>query len=94
MSISRKEAEDRIKNGEPIQEWVRDDEDGKLLIGINNFPTDNLYLTPEFEDFAERNRASWSILNYIQVILRQRRNRRKMASEDSQNKLPKTGSSG
>lgn len=68
MSLTRTEAQERSDAGRPEVGCVR--EEG------GSFPVD-LYLSQDFVEFSERNRVSWSVFQYLRVVLRQYLDRRK-----------------
>lgn len=78
MSVTKERAAELRRQGKPIFGWV--DEGNGLFVGPNNF-AEALFLTPWFQEFAERTSSSYSIIEYVRTVLRQRRERQRRASE-------------
>ena len=70
MSITKQEAESRINDNRPILGFVRD---GDQLYGPaeGSFPSDDLSLTRDFEEYADRTKESWSFFRYLSVVFKQ-----------------------
>lgn len=43
----------------------------KTKFSQSGFPVNNLFLDKDFEKYAERTRASWSVFRYLGVVLQQ-----------------------
>lgn len=74
MSLSKEQAEKRSQEGRPVFGWVKEG-DG-LYSGPNDFPTDDLNLSPEFEEYADRFKVGWSFFEYLRTVINQRLKRR------------------
>lgn len=80
MSMTKEQAERLHRQRKPIFGWVVE-EDG-LFVGPDNF-AEALFLTPWFQEFAERTSSSYSIIEYVRTVLRQRRERQRRAKESA-----------
>jgi len=57
------------KNNKPRFGWVG--AGNGWFFAPNDFAHDTAFITPEYFKFAERMRARWDLLEYIQTVLRQ-----------------------
>jgi len=78
MSITKERAQHLRRQGKPIFGWV--EEGNGLFVAPDNF-AERLFLTPWFEDFAERTSSSYSLIEYLRTVLRQRRERQRQAKD-------------
>lgn len=69
MSVTNQQAKELRRHGRPIFGWI-DEGDGHF-VGPGNFQPD-LFPTKWFEEFAERERSSYSPFAYLGTVLSQR----------------------